>query len=74
MQDQVKLNVDGAFSRTHGLGCGGLLRRSDDSFVEGFMFHLNQGDSLTAELWALVLGLKLAWQRGYRKVIVETDA
>ena len=74
MQDWVKLNVDGAFSRTHGLGCGGLLRRSDGSFVEGFMFHPNQGDSLTAELWALVLGLKLAWQRGYRKVIVETDA
>ena len=74
MQDWVKLNVDGAFSRTHGLGCGGLLRRSDGSFVEGFMFHPNHGDSLTAELWALVLGLKLAWQRGYHKVIVETDA
>ena len=38
MQDWVKLHVDGAFSRTHGLGCGGLLRRSDESFVEGFMF------------------------------------
>ena len=62
------------FSRTHGLGCGGLLRRSDGSFVEGFMFQPNHGDSLIAKLWALVLGLKLAWQRDDHKVIEETDA
>ena len=38
------------------------------------MFHPNSGDSLTVELWGLILGLKLAWERGEHIVIVETDA
>ena len=27
-----------------------------------------------AELWGCLLGLKLAWSKGWRKVIIETDA
>ncbi|XP_028786509.1 uncharacterized protein LOC114742412 [Neltuma alba] len=70
----VKLNVDGAFSTLHGAGCGGILRNHVGSFISGFMFHPNDGDSLAAELWALVCGLKMTWDFGFRKVIVETDA
>ncbi|XP_054817146.1 uncharacterized protein LOC129316799 [Prosopis cineraria] len=31
-------------------------------------------DSLEAELWAVLLGLKEGWDLGYRKVIAESDA
>ena len=70
----IKVNVDGAFAMNLGLGCGGLMRNSNGKFIEGFMFHPTEGDSFTAELWALILGLKLAWEKGERRIIVESDA
>ena len=61
--------MDGAFSNSHGLGCGGILRDHTGSFIEGFMFKSIEGDSLAAESWALVLGLRMAWEKGARRVI-----
>ena len=50
-----------------GLGCGGLIRNNVGKFIEGFMFHSIAGDNFTVELWVLILGLRLAWEKG------ETD-
>lgn len=30
--------------------------------------------NISAELWAILMGLKLAWANGYRKVILESDS
>ena len=38
------------------------------------MFKSIEGDSLAAELWALVLSLRMTWEKGARRVIIESDA
>lgn len=71
----VSLCVDGAFSMTQQTrGCGGLLRNSAGQFITGFSLHLDEGDHLSAELWAILIGLKIAWDAGVRKIVVESDS
>ncbi|KAK4258548.1 hypothetical protein QN277_004989 [Acacia crassicarpa] len=71
----VKINTDGAFSHSSsGVASGGILRNDDGEFVQAFLFKGEEGDSLTAELWGCLLGLKLAWDRGFRNVILEVDS
>ena len=71
----VKVNVDGAYSRSaNRSACGGLLRDSAGKFLKGFIHPLENGDDLTAEIWACLLGLKIAWSLGIRKVWLESDS
>ena len=42
--------------------------------MEGFMFKSIEGESLAVELWALVLDLRMTWEKGARRVIIELDA
>ena len=69
-----KLNIDGAFSPLAGAGSGGILRDSTGFAHGGFLINHSDVDSLAAELRALAGGLEFAWNKGIRKVIVETDA
>ncbi|XP_054791497.1 uncharacterized protein LOC129299252 [Prosopis cineraria] len=43
-------------------------------FIFGFIYRLVRGDNLSVEIIACVYGLKLAWDSGYRKVILETNS
>lgn len=70
----LKLNVDGAFTSQIGGGCGGILRDEFGHFVTGFQHRLPDGNSLTAEIWAILIGLKTCWNWGVRKLLVESDA
>ena len=40
----------------------------------GFTAQLSSSSPLTAELWAIYFGLKLGWDRGFRKVQIESDS
>ena len=40
----------------------------------GFARNNESCSSVTAELWAIYVGLQLTWDRGYRKVILESDS
>lgn len=68
-----KLNCDGTV-RNNGkdAACGGLLRNSHGSF--GFSQRLEVDLVLESELWGIYHGLRLAWGRGYKKLLVETDS
>ncbi|KAK4279035.1 hypothetical protein QN277_016798 [Acacia crassicarpa] len=71
----IKVNTDGAFSRSvPGVASGGVLRDENSKFIKGFIFNGNEGDCLTAELWGCLLGLRTAWDLGYRDVILEIDS
>ncbi|KAF7843157.1 ribonuclease H [Senna tora] len=71
----VKLNVDGAVCRiTDDAGCGGLLRNSKGDWIKGFTCNLGKTTIICAELWGIYLGLKMVWNLGHRKVIVESDS
>lgn len=68
-----KVNIDGSHSSVGGSACGGLVRRSNRSFVQGFFCKLGSGNAFWAELWGLRLGLNLARQLGLSWVIFELD-
>ncbi|KAK4278961.1 hypothetical protein QN277_016730 [Acacia crassicarpa] len=57
-----------------GIGSGGVIRGDHDNFISGFMFRGDGGDSLSAELWGCLHGLKLVWDMGFRNVILEVDS
>lgn len=71
----VKLNVDGLYGSSTGLAaCGGLFRDANGCFLQGFKCSLGVCNAIWAELWGLLVGLRIARQRGYLAVIVEMDS
>ncbi|KAG5249134.1 non-LTR retroelement reverse transcriptase [Salix suchowensis] len=73
--DWIKLNVDGCSKGNPGeAGAGGVLRDGMGSWIAGFARNNGICSSVTAELWAVYIGLQLTWDRGYRKVILESDS
>lgn len=68
-----KLNSDG--SCIGGLAAyGGLLRNDKGQFVSGFHCKLGSASAVQAELWGLVLGLRLARSLGISSLFVELDS
>ncbi|XVF33779.1 hypothetical protein REPUB_Repub18cG0000300 [Reevesia pubescens] len=71
----VKINVDGSARGKPGLVvAGGVLRDENGVWSLGFTNRLGIANILTAELWAIYQGLSLSWDKGYRKVELETDS
>ena len=46
----------------------------EGTLVAGFSNRLGAETTLVAELWAIFLGLRLAWGLGLPKVILEYDS
>ncbi|KAM5584938.1 hypothetical protein ABKV19_004355 [Rosa sericea] len=73
--NQLKINVDGAFlpSKDFG-GIGGVIRRSDGSFVAAFSkFMQHVSSPKQVELLAIREGLDFLKQRGLHDVCLESD-
>ncbi|KAF7821145.1 reverse transcriptase [Senna tora] len=70
-----KLNIDGSCQgSSNQIGGGGLLRDPNGNWVHGFMKIFGEGNSLMAELWAIVEGLQLAKLLNCSNIIVESDS
>ncbi|KAK8522156.1 hypothetical protein V6N12_055876 [Hibiscus sabdariffa] len=68
------LNVDGAVSLNTGKATiEGLLRDTAGNFIFGFSKYIGFTNSLHAELWALYVGLQLAWDHGVNFLQIQTD-
>ncbi|RAL48061.1 hypothetical protein DM860_017852 [Cuscuta australis] len=67
------LNVDGSVDGT-GAGCGGVLRGHDGNWIGGFMCLCNTNHPTVAETWAVLQGLRWAWKKGLRKLVVQCDS
>ncbi|MCH99743.1 putative non-LTR retroelement reverse transcriptase [Trifolium medium] len=52
------------------VACGGILRDSNGCFLVVFATRLHHVSVLEAELWGIYHGLKLSWERGFRKIRV----
>ncbi|KAK4278747.1 hypothetical protein QN277_016549 [Acacia crassicarpa] len=71
----AKLNVDGTVTSSQGkANCGGVVRDNRGLWISGFTQLLGNCEAYAAEEWALLLGLRLALEEGYKRVIVESDA
>ncbi|KAK8652699.1 hypothetical protein V6N13_126724 [Hibiscus sabdariffa] len=68
------LNTDGSVcSSSHHTKTGGLLRDNIGSWIQGFGRCIGITNAFTAELWAILDGLNLAWQLGLEFIQVQTD-
>lgn len=73
-EGHVNLCVDGSFNPVARImGSGGIIRNSRGQWLCGFHSFLSDGCSLLSEARALKLVLQVAWDRGYRDVICNTD-
>ncbi|XP_061355349.1 uncharacterized protein LOC133299869 [Gastrolobium bilobum] len=71
----IKLNTDGAAKGSPGVAaCGGLCRGSDGQWLGGFAYHVGIVSAFTAELWGILKGLEFTWNKGFRKIIIESDS
>ncbi|CAI0601142.1 unnamed protein product, partial [Linum tenue] len=69
------LNTDGSVINASGsAAAGGVIREEDGRFVSAFTANLGGGSITRAELMAIVIGLRAAWEVGARKVEVQTDS
>jgi len=73
--DWVKINVDGCSKGNPGVaGAGGVSRDAISRWIVGFALNIRICTSVGAELWAITNGLKLAWSKGFRKIILESNS
>nr|WMB96745.1 hypothetical protein [Solanum melongena] len=71
----LKLNVDGSVNNNTGIATsGGLVRDAQANWVCGFVQKIGIASILEAELWGILQGLKLCWNKGFRTLEVETDS
>ena len=70
----IKINVDGfLYDQSYEAACAGMARDSPGSWVFEFGRKLSPCSSLHAEMWAILTVMEVAWERGFRRVIVESD-
>ena len=49
----------------------GLLGDSSGLWIRGLAYNISKCSALVAELWVVLVGLQLAWTKGYRRVQFE---
>lgn len=70
----VKVNTDGSFHEiTKSMGVGGISRDDRGRWLRGFFSYADGGNALLAKAGALSDELRLAWDKGFRRVICEVD-
>lgn len=52
-------------------GGGGVIRDIRGTWVMGFTMKLDHATVEEVEAWRMLRGLRLAWEKGLKKVIVE---
>ena len=71
----LEVYVDGAYSMSLGLsGCGGVFLDRSGGILEAFTCRVNAKNSLEAELWGLLCGLRRAWNMNTKICRLWTDA
>lgn len=70
-----KLNKDGSFQKENqaaGIGC--VIRDENGDWKIGRMAKVLCDCADEAEAWGLLKGLRMAWETGIQKLIIETDS
>lgn len=72
---RIKVNMYGTCKETTNSASATCVIRDDIGRCRtGAARNLGQCSSLQVELWAALMGLDLAWTKGYRKIIIKTDS
>ena len=71
----VKLNVDRSTLKEWGIArARGTIRGATGRWIIGFTAQLEDCLIEVAKMWAFLHGLKVAWDFGVRKCIIEMDS
>ena len=71
----MKLNIDGAAKGTPGeASSAGVFRNALSQWIRGFAFHVGIDFALTTELKAILTGLQIAWECGFKHLILKCDS
>ncbi|KAF7832314.1 putative ribonuclease H protein At1g65750 family [Senna tora] len=71
----IKFNVDGSHCpHTDSSSCGGIARDNNGTWILGFAHRIGRSNSFQAEAWAVWSALRIAKDRNWPKVIIETDS
>ncbi|XP_057444905.1 uncharacterized protein LOC130737157 [Lotus japonicus] len=74
-EDEVAVNCDGSRGAArNSSGYGGCLRDASGRWLGGFMGFGKDASVLAMELLAIFRGLRLAWDRGFRRVVCYSDS
>ena len=69
------MNTDGSSTlTTKKAGAGNAIRDWEGKWICGFSSRLGDCSAEEAELWGLILGLRIAWRKGYSNLLVERDS
>lgn len=73
--DAIKLNVDGSSKGSPGSSTIGVLACNNlGDWLFGFADHIGSNFPLQTEIRAINQGLQLAWEKGLRRVVVESES
>ncbi|KAK2392667.1 hypothetical protein QL285_066003 [Trifolium repens] len=71
----VCLNVDGSLLGTaQTAGFGGLIRDTAGTFIKGFYGSAAHASVLFAEIIAVLQGLQLCWENGFKHIVCFSDS
>ncbi|GER38152.1 polynucleotidyl transferase, partial [Striga asiatica] len=71
----IKVNVDGSVKSQNGEAtAAGIIRDSQATWLGGFVHRIGIAQVLESELWSIYDGLLLCWNKGFRRVELETDS
>ncbi|CAN1797949.1 Putative ribonuclease H protein At1g65750 [Linum perenne] len=69
------LNTDGSrYTHLGSTAIGGLIRNDQGKFVHAFTGNMGNCSITRAEICAIVQGMKLAWELGIRKLLIQSDS
>jgi hypothetical protein len=69
----IKVNTDGSLIGSHA-ACGGLFRDHRGSLLGAFVCNIGSSTVFYAEVYAFLLALEYAVQKGWRNVWLESDS
>ncbi|KAM5575738.1 hypothetical protein ABKV19_014599 [Rosa sericea] len=72
--DWLKVNTDGSFKGFQAAGFGGVFRDSEGLFKGAFAHRIIVSSAIEAELSAVMEAIKVASERGWQKLWLETDS
>ena len=71
----VEINSNGSVTQDIGeTTCGGIIRDCHGNFLFSYSSNLGSCSITSAELWGAFIGLKSAFQLGFKKVTLEMDS
>ena len=71
----IKLNTDGSFvASSNRAGYGGVFRDEKGEWMLGYYGFIGNNYVLNAEMWSIHQGLKIAKERNWNNLLVETDS